>query len=50
MDRSGERRAVITILVDRVRAVDMGQPGEVGGALDAPRFIEPEPGDRSLRT
>ena len=34
MDRPGERRTVVTIVVDRVRAVDMRQPGEVGSALD----------------
>lgn len=34
MDRPGERRTVVTIVVDRVRAVDMRQPGEVGSALE----------------
>lgn len=35
MDRPGERRKVVTIVVDRVRAVDMRQPGEVGSAVDS---------------
>lgn len=34
MDRPGERRCVVTITVDRVRAVDMRSPGEVGSALE----------------
>ncbi|MDH3302915.1 MAG: TIGR03618 family F420-dependent PPOX class oxidoreductase [Acidimicrobiia bacterium] len=33
MDRPGERRTVVTIVVDRVRAVDMHRPGEIGSAL-----------------
>lgn len=35
MDRPGERRNVVTIAIDRVRAVDMRQPGEVGSALES---------------
>jgi len=35
MDRPGERRTRVTITLNRVRAVDMRQPGTVGAALDS---------------
>jgi PPOX class probable F420-dependent enzyme len=33
MDRPGESRAVVTIKLTRVRAVDMRQPGSIGASL-----------------
>jgi len=35
MDRPGERRTIVTIVTDRVRAVDMRRPGEIGSALES---------------